>query len=137
MHDTWIQDKHKGINTGVLLFDLSAAFDTIDFCILETKLISLGFSKSSLLWIRSYMTKRNQKVKIGSCTSKASELKTGVPQGSVLGPLIFILYVYDLQSWIGSNVKLFTYADDIVVSYSSKDVPGDSQHFGNREYKYS
>ena len=73
-------------------------------------------------WIKSYMTNRHQKVKICDATSTTSSLTSGVPQGSVLGPLLFILYVHDIQSWIGQDIFLSSYADDTVLSFSSNSV---------------
>ena len=87
----------KGMPTALVLLDLSAAFDTIDHDTLLSCLSSrFGFVGSALKWFRSYLQDRFQSVKIGSSLSNLFKLKFGVPQGSVLGPLLFSLYTTPL-----------------------------------------
>ena len=97
--------------TGVLLWDLSAAFDTLDVELLCKKLALYGFDKLTVAWFHSFLKNRTQKVKIGSRISKSVSLESGVPQGGILSPLIFVLYVSDLEDWLQFS-KAFTYADD-------------------------
>ena len=96
------------------VLDLSAAFDTIDHDILIRRLRKqFGFSGSALRWFRSYLFDRSQKVVIGSTESKPQNVTSGVPQGSVLGPLLFILYFAPLQDVIKSHgLDCMMYADD-------------------------
>ena len=122
MCDKWLEEKNLGKSTGILLFDLSAAFDTISKDILLQKLKSLYFEEAAVAWIESYMSDRGQQIKIGNNLSSRLELTSGVPQGSILGPLLFVLYAYDLEKWIDQEVHLNTYADDTVISYSSSNV---------------
>ena len=79
--------------TGIMLWDLSAAFDTLDADILIGKMKLYGFSSNSRKWFKSFLTGRSQRVKIGSHRSKRVSLNSGVPQGGILSPLLYILYV--------------------------------------------
>ena len=78
------------------MLDLSAAFDVVDHTILLQKLEILGFNESSLAWFKSYLTERSQQVYIEGSLSEALYLEAGVPQGSILGPLLYILFTNDL-----------------------------------------
>ena len=84
---------NTGKVTALTLLNLSAAFDTIDHTILLRRLAdSFGVTGKTLDWFKSYMTGRCQRVKLGDCLSSKPDLKVGVPQGWVLGPLLFTLY---------------------------------------------
>ena len=87
----------------VLLLDLSAAFDTIDHEMLLARLSSwFGIKGKVLSWMRSYLIDRSQFVKVPGATSSKSQIQCGVPQGSVLGPLLFTLYTAPLANVISS-----------------------------------
>ncbi|KAK7113027.1 hypothetical protein V1264_012392 [Littorina saxatilis] len=104
-----------GGNLSILtLLDLSAAFDTIDHQILLDRLhLSFGLSGTALTWFQSYLSDRTQTVSAGNHTSKTSTLSLGVPQGSVLGPVLFILYTKPLSTLISHHsVSSQTFADD-------------------------
>ena len=78
----------------LVMLGLSAAFDTIDHNILLRRLeMQFGFYGLALKWIKSYLSERKQSVKIGNTISDALDLDFGVPQGSILGPLLFGLYI--------------------------------------------
>ena len=94
----------------MILIDLQKAFDTIDHKIFLDKLVYLGFSKSAILWFKSYLQDRSFTVNIGKEYSNHGNLSCGVPQGSILGPLIFLLYVNDMARAV--DYDLLLYADD-------------------------
>lgn len=101
-----------------LFFDLSKAFDTVDVNILAIKLESVGIRGVLLNWIRSYMSGRRLVVRVGDVQSDSGLVHLGVPQGSVLGPLLFVLYVNDLPRHIdGGMITMF--ADDTTIAVSS------------------
>jgi hypothetical protein len=111
-------DMEKMLDAGdevfLVLLDLSAAFDTVDHDIpLQRLHDEVGLRDSALQWIRSYLTGHTQAVRINNSASSATTLTTGVPQGSVLGPLFFLVYLLPLRRVIGlHDVKRHGYADD-------------------------
>ena len=117
----WATKGEEGLVTGVLLWDLSAAFDTLDCEGACSKLKLFGLQERSVRWIRSFLTGRSQCVKIGNSISSARSVPTGVPQGGVLSPLVFVLFVADLQDWLVHS-SAPTYADDTTSGTSSTTV---------------
>jgi len=111
--------------SALILLDLSAAFDTIDHSILLTRLSSnFGLSGLAHNLLSSYLLNRTQSVSIASHSTKSSPLTTGVPQGSVLGPLLFSLYTTPLSHLLSSSPASFhLYADDtqLYISFSASD----------------
>ena len=109
------------LHTAIVKIDLSKAFDTINHQKLIQKLNNLGLHENSLAWIASYLNNRTQKTKFKQFTSSEEPITTGVPQGSILGPLLFICYTNDFSSHFDEICKLLSYADDttFVVSDTS------------------
>ena len=100
MYDTWVQAVDKGQLTGVCMLDMSAAFDVVDHDILLSKLKIYGFDTNALDWMKDYLSGRSQAVYIDGCLSKFLPVDVGVPQGSILGPLCYILFTNDLPEVI-------------------------------------
>ena len=98
----------------LILLDLSAAFDTLKHSVLLSRLESrFGVKGEALKWIKSYLSDREQFVKIGHHASKPRPLETGVPQGSVLGPILFTLYMAPLADIIARHgINSLFYVDD-------------------------
>ena len=125
IHNDILSSMDDGRVTALTLLDLSAAFDTIDHTILRRRLGNwFGVSGKAMDWFKSYLTGRSQRIKLGNCLSSRSDLSFGVPQGSVLGPLLFTLYTTPLGSLVsGHAIPHDLYADDsqLYVSFSSGD----------------
>ena len=97
--------------------DLSKAFDTLTFDILLFKLKYYGVTDTALDLIRSYLTNRKQYVVFNSCQSDYSEIYTGVPQGSILSPLFFSIYINDLIN-VSNRLNFLMYADDTTIYFN-------------------
>lgn len=102
-----------------IFYDLSKAFDLVDRNILVEKLKYYGVSADAVRLLNNYLTNRKQYVAIDDSKSKIGQVEYGVPQGSVLGPLLFSVYLNDMQN-IGLFGKLYMYADDICLFYPYK-----------------
>ena len=104
-----------------IFLDLSKAFDTVDHNILLHKLFNYGIRGKAHDWITNYLRHRFQYVNINSTSSDLREVVCGVPQGSILGPLLFIIYMNDIDA---SSTKLtFTmFADDTTILYKHHDL---------------
>ena len=110
----------KGNYTGMVMLDLQKAFDTVNHEILLSKLKCIGLNENSVLWFKSYLTGRTQVVDVDGTLSDAKGITCGVPQGSILGPLLFLIYVNDMSAAV--KCKLLLYADDSALMVSGKDI---------------
>lgn len=114
--DEIVSGLDKGERVSAIYCDIRKAFDSVSHPILLAKLENCGIRNEFLDWFDSYLTNRTQKVRINGITSKHLNITHGVPQGSALGPLLFLIYVNDLlqQNFKG---RIFSYADDTALVY--------------------
>ena len=94
MIETWKEDLDKGNTVGVIIMDLSRAFDTINHGLLISKMKAYGFSKSALKILISYLTNRPQRTNVNSNYSSWKNSKVGEPQGSILGPFLSMIFFF-------------------------------------------
>lgn len=115
----WLQNIDKGLVTGVVFIDLRKAFDTVDIDILLAKLPSFGISGIELEWFKSYLTGRSQTVVVDGSLSEPLPVNIGVPQGSILGPLLFLLFLNDLPT-VAESCDTNMFADDTEIDSAAK-----------------
>ena len=96
----------SGLLTGMILIDLQKAFDTIDHNILLLKMPSLGFSREVIDWYKSYLSSRKFHVNVHDKFSTSADLRCGIAQGSILGVLLFLLYINDMSQTVDCNLFL-------------------------------
>ena len=105
--------------TGAIFLDLKKAFDTVDHSILLCKLNEAGVYGTELKWFESYLGDRQQATHVDGKLSKLDNIKTGVPQGSIIGPLLFVIFINSLPSCVtGTGSKVHMYADDTMIMFS-------------------
>jgi hypothetical protein len=104
----------KRMATILILFDLSKAFDCVHHPLLLKKMHLMGFSEKTLLWFQSYLSSRRQCIKTDNNTSFWKSVERGVPQGSILGPLLFSLYINDINK-VFNHCSFHLFADDLQV----------------------
>ena len=112
-----IEKQHK---TSCIFLDFAKAFDIVNHDILIKKLEYYGIRGKPLNWLISYLSNRKQAVKIDQTLSSFQTITCGVPQGSILGPLLFLIYINDIHV-SSPQVKFHLFADDTCIFHSSKD----------------
>ena len=129
----WSVNIDSGLLNGVIFIDLKKAFDTIDHDILLRKLQIYGVDQSSLKWFQSYLSGRSQKCNVNGCLSSSVPVAYGVPQGSNLGPLLFLVYINDLPNCLSAaSPRMF--ADDTNISYAANTL-SELENVINSEFK--
>jgi len=119
--EEWKAAIEEKLKVGAILIDLSKAFDAMPHPLLIAKISAYGASKNAVTTIASYLTGRQQRVKIAGRTSSWSTITKGVPQGSILGPVLFNIFINDIFTFI-SNSTLHNYADDNTILVKSDSV---------------
>ena len=111
-HDT-ADSLDEGVGIDVIIIDFSKAFVLVPHDRLLTKLTASGMDSRVVVWIREFLVGRRQRVGVGGQLSKEVKVTSGVPQGSVLGPLLFLVYVNEIWRNIDSSIRLF--ADGCII----------------------
>ena len=120
MNDKILEGFDDGLVAGMILIDLQKAFYTINHDILLKKLSIIGFSDHTVKWFQSYLSNRKFMVNLENSFSEVSSISCGVPQGSIIGPLLFLIYVNDMPMAI--KCDLFLYVDDTCLVFQIKNV---------------
>ena len=118
--DTIVHHMDKNESVCAAFLDFRKAFDSLDHCVLLHQLLNFGVSNAVLRWFRDYLTNRTHHVKFNHQYSSWAVMKGGIPQGSALGPLLFLIYMNTLPSKIG-DALLLQYADDTTLVCSGTD----------------
>ena len=121
LQEKLIKSANQGENTAMLLWDLSAAFDTLDHDIFLEKLKIYGFDQTSRNWFQSFLTGRKQAVYVGEASSSIKIMPWGSPQGAILSPLIFTIFMADIELWV-NQTEILGYADDTSSYVSDKNL---------------
>ena len=108
LYNTFCQALDSGNEVRVVFCDISKAFDRVWHAGLLLKLEAAGVTGQVLEWFKSYLTNLKQRVVLPGAVSDWNFIHAGVPQGSILGPLLFLVYINDIVLDIGSNIRLFT-----------------------------
>ena len=119
--DNWAFNIDRGDVNSVFVLDLKKAFDTVEHDILLSKMNLYGIQGITLDWFRSYLINRTLKCLFNGSLSRICSVKCGVPQGTILGPLLFLIYINDLPNCL-TSCQPRMYADDTHITYADVDV---------------
>ena len=123
MVDSWLKAINEGKIVGCVLVDFRKAFDLVDHEILLRKLKCYKCNDSCVSWFESYLCHRKQRVSLNNNLSSTSKVIHGVPQGSILGPLLFLIFINDLPLYLQNNTSTIDlYADDTTIYYSCSNI---------------
>ena len=131
--EEWKTNLDNNFAVGAVLMDLSKAFDCIPHDLLIAKLAAYGFEEKTLLYIYSYLENRKQCVKINNINSNFQTIKSGVPQGSIVGPILFNIFFKDFFFFL-CNLSVHNFSDDTNLSSFVKGRKKSCKHFGIRKW---
>ena len=109
--DDWTTALEEGYSIDAIYMDFRKAFDSVPHCRLMSKLEALGIRGQVLQWIRAFLRGRSQRVLVNGNASSPAPVTSGIPQGSVLGPTLFVMYINDMTLAVNNRVKMF--ADEV------------------------
>ena len=120
--DDIVQGLSSGVDTDAIYLDFAKAFDKVDHRLLLPKMKNLGFHERVTKWVKSFLSKRQQSVVVDGVSSNKVAIQSGVPQGTVLGPLLFIIFNNDMKLSVkGSIIRLFADGTRILKHIASTD----------------
>ena len=148
MYDQWIEEMEENKLVGIMMIDLSAAFDMVDHKLLIKKLELFGLEGEVIKWMTGYLSGRKQSVCIDGCFSPPLAIEFGVPQGSILGPLLYVIFTSDIPDLVHNHPisvqeplpycsqcgNTVCYVDDCTFSYSNKE-PNELSSQLNLQYR--
>ena len=117
--NTWTSAINDNKFIDIIYFDFKKAFDKVSHRKLLFKIKDIGISRNIYNWIESFLINRKQSVKINYTYSKFKNILSGVPQGSVIGPILFIIFINDLTNLFTDKIKIELFADDTKIHLQS------------------